>query len=172
MLDDDETRDGFLALPIVDGATLTYEKFLREFALPKQPCIIRNLGADWAARRWSPEYFLAHKGVNMEHEVTMADGPYGRSKEVETSVEAALRLIARRASDEEVNTPVYLSAWDYVRGGSHALMDDFKVPAIFDRAPPWLASHAVMGNAAVDMRWLYGDAVLEPWTPSHSSGAV
>lgn len=150
--DVDSKTTTFLPLPVVDGAKLTYERFLREFALPKQPCIITNLGRDWAARHWSPEYFLAHTGVNLEHEVSMGDGPYGKAREVETTVGDALRCVTASIDDGK---PTYLSAWDYVRGGSTALADDFAVPDLFDRAPPWLSSHPVMGNATVDMRWLY-----------------
>ena len=162
-------RDGtaatpdFLPLPVVDGATLTYERFLREFALPKQPCVITNIGATWAARDWSVDYFLAHESVDKEHEVSMADGAYGTSEEVDVTVGEALRMVVQRADQAAAadgnggSAPAYayLSAWNYVRGGSAALQEDFEVPSIFERAPKWARSHAVLGNSAVDMRWLY-----------------
>jgi len=141
---------GFLPLPVVDGATLTYERFLREYALPRQPCLITNLGPSWRAREWSAEYLLAHEGVDQTHRVHMADGPPQEAKERRTTVGKALEAV-RRAGGR----PVYLSAWDYVRGNSGALQADFDVPRYFERAPAWLRENVVLGNAATDMKWLY-----------------
>ena len=86
---------GFLPLPVVDGATLTYERFLREYALPRQPCLITNLGPSWRAREWSAEYLLAHEGVDQTHRVHMADGPPQEAKERQRCIRAtASRLLA------------------------------------------------------------------------------
>lgn len=130
---------GFLPLPVVDGATLTYERFLREYALPRQPCLITNLGPSWRAREWSAEYLLAHEGVDQTHRVHMADGPPQEAKERQHCIRAtASRLLAAEPSLLCVSRrttvgkaleavrraggrPVYLSAWDYVRGNSGAL---------------------------------------------------
>jgi hypothetical protein len=147
--------NGFLPLPVVDGETLTYERFLRDFALPRQPCIIRNIGSSWAANRWSVEYMLSHAGVDTEHKVYMAVGFPEAAGEKKTTVGQALNTIARTATDVGDGTPFYLSAWDYVRGNSGALEADFEVPRYFARAPAWLHSNVVLGNAATDMKWLY-----------------
>ena len=130
---------GFLPLPVVDGATLTYERFLREYALPRQPCLITNLGPSWRAREWNAEYLLAHEGVDQTHRVHMADGPPQEAKERQHCIRAtASRLLAAEPSLLCVSRrttvgkaleavrraggrPVYLSAWDYVRGNSGAL---------------------------------------------------
>ena len=154
----------FLPLPVVDGNTLTYERFLREFALPRKPCIIRNVGRTWAARKWTVDYMLEHEGVDKEHKVYMADGPPESARESKRTVGNALRLVAKTATDVDWNPALapggeerscYLSAWDYVRGNSGALQDDFEVPRFFARAPEWLASNVVLGNAQTDMKWLY-----------------
>lgn len=149
---------GYLPLPIVDGATLTYARFLREYALPRQPCIITNIGRDWpAAKKWtSVRYFEDHDGVDLEHEVQMAKGRPESAEEVSTTVGRALSTVRRTAKDVDWDgTPFYLSAWDYVRGNSGALQKDFTVPRFFERAPAWLANHVVLGNASTDMKWLY-----------------
>lgn len=143
----------FLPLPTIDAATLTYERFLREFALPKQPCLITNVGTSWAARDWSIEYFLSHEGVDLEHEVSIADGGYAGSREVDTTAGEALRLVLQRANEAAAaasaaekggscSQPAYLSAWNYVRGGSAALQNDFVVPSLFERAPSWVRCHS------------------------------
>lgn len=143
--------EGFLPLPVVDGATLSYVQFLRDFALPQQPCIITNIGTDWpAASKWSIGYILEHAGVDKDYSVQLAIGLPNACREVETTVGSALESVT--SSD---GAPVYLSAWDYVRGNSGSLQDDFTVPRFFERAPAWLANHVVLGNAATDMKWLY-----------------
>jgi hypothetical protein len=147
---------GFLPIPVVDGGTLTYERFLREFALPRQPCIIRNLGRKWRASKWCPTYLLSHAGVDTEHKVYAADGFPEEARERKTTVGKALRNIDQRTMDTDCDgSPYYLSAWDYVRGNSGALQEDFEVPRFFERAPAWLTSNVVLGNAATDMKWLY-----------------
>lgn len=152
--------DGFLPLPVVDGATLTYERFLREFALPRQPCIITNIGSEWTARQWCVKYLLSHEGVDTDYKVRMAVGSPQSAREQKTTVGAALKAVGQTA-DADGNPvpgeahPFYLSAWDYVRGNSSALQEEFDVPRFFERAPSWLSSHVVLGNAATDMKWLY-----------------
>ena len=48
------------------------------------------------------------------------------------SVGAALSQMSARQLDAPADTaPLYLSAWDYVRGGSGALQRDFAVPTFF-----------------------------------------
>lgn len=148
------TPDGFLPIPVIDGETLTYERFLREFALPRQPCIITNIGRKWRANAWNVDYMLAHHGVDKDHKVYMADGPPQTSKEKKTTVGKALQAV-RKAGAESSDHPFYLSAWDYVRGNSGALQEDFEVPRFFERAPAWLRSNVVLGNAQTDMKWLY-----------------
>ena len=56
------TATEFLPLPVVDGKTLQYEDFLKTYALPRQPCLITNLGENWPAlAKWtSAMYFLDH----------------------------------------------------------------------------------------------------------------
>ena len=149
--------EAFLPLPVVDASTLTYERFLREFALPKQPCLLTNVGSSWAAKAWDVNYLLAHDLVDESHKVHVAHGRPGGAREVATSVGKALRGVAAvaAAADADVSAPCYLSAWDYVRGNSGALQEDFTVPRFFERAPAWLSSHVVLGNAATDMKWLY-----------------
>ena len=107
-------QTGFLPLPVVDGATLTYERFLLDYALPRQPCIIRNVGSDWpAASKWQTlGYFLDHPGVDLDFEVEAAEGRPSSSREVETTVGEALRRI-ERTSVEPASVPFYLSAWPY-----------------------------------------------------------
>jgi hypothetical protein len=152
---------GFLSLPVVDGETLTYERFLREFALPRQPCIIRNLGSQWGANRWNATYFMQHEGVDKDYRVYMAAGPPETAREKKTTVGQALTTIERTSHDAERSVPneaacpFYLSAWDYVRGNSTALQNDFSVPRFFERAPTWLSSNVVLGNAHTDMKWIY-----------------
>ena len=121
---------GYLPLPVVDGATLTYARFIRDFALPRQPCIITNIGSDWPAlSKWSIDYMLAHDGVDKGHKVQMAIGPPESAAEHKRSVGKALKAVARSPADVDRNptieesTPFYLSAWDYVRGNSGALQD-------------------------------------------------
>ena len=48
-----------------------YLSFLRDYALPRVPCIIEGVGEDWpASSKWcSLDYFLSHAGVNLEQEV-------------------------------------------------------------------------------------------------------
>ena len=138
---------------------LSYERFLREYALPRQPVIIEGVGADWAAASaWHDlQYFLDHEGVDREHEVTVHEGGPG-SEECETTVGDALRRLHEREAaggHATASLPLYLSAWDYVRGGSSALQADFAVPALFDRSPRWLAEHVLFGCASLDMKWLY-----------------
>ena len=139
-----------LPLPREHVSRLTYERFLREYALPRLPCIIEGVGSDWRALdRWrSPDYFLEHEGVDLEHVCSVSVG----GKEREMTVGDALRSMHERA---DADAPTYLSGWDYVRGGSRALADDFEVPGLFERTPAWLARHAIFGNADADMRWLY-----------------
>lgn len=162
----------FLPLPRVDASTLTYKQFLTDFALPQQPCILTNIGGTWAARTWTVDYMLAHDGVDESHKVHMARGLPGDARELRTTVGKALRKVASvAAADGEIGSrgddddgaeeedgppkPCYLSAWDYVRGNSCALQEDFEVPRFFERAPAWLRAHVVLGNAATDMKWLY-----------------
>lgn len=152
--------DGFLPLPRIDARYLTYSRFLREFALPRQPCILTDVGGTWAAKEnWSVEYLLAHGGIDESHKVHMAVGRANHAKEVATTVGKALRTVQATAiSDANGNDdepPSYLSAWDYVRGKSACLQEDFSVPRFFERAPRWLSSNVVLGNAATDMKWLY-----------------
>ena len=46
------------------------------------------------------------------------------------------------------------------------LRRDFSVPPLFDRSPRWLAENAVLGCAAVDMKWLYlGQVCSRPLLP-------
>ena len=141
----------FQPLPRVDGSTLTYETFLRDFALPRQPCIITNLGSEWEARRWCVDHFLGHDGVDLNHKVYAAEGLPKLAKEIKTTVGKALKKVAAA----EASHPYYLSAWNYLRGGSSGLAREFEVPRIFERAPSWLSNHVVLGNAATDMKWLY-----------------
>ena len=145
----------YLPLPRVDASDLSYERFLREFALPRQPFILTGVGEDWPARSlWrSLEYFLSHGEVDAEHEVTVGVGDGER----DMSVGAALSKMSARQQQpaDESSAPLYLSAWDYLRGGSGALQRDFSVPTFFERSPDWLASHVVLGNAKMDLRWLY-----------------
>lgn len=151
-------RDGFRELPRVPAASLTYARFLREFALPRQPFILTGVGEGWPANAWTPERLLAHPGVELAQPVTATvSGLAADGVERETTVGEALReLQARRAGGARPGGGAYyLSAWNYVRGGSGALQADFTVPPCFDRAPRWLAEHAVLGSAAQDMRWLY-----------------
>ena len=154
-----------LELPREDISGLSYERFLREYALPRQPVIIEGVGADWpAASAWCDlGYFLGHSGVDLEHEVTVSEGGAG-AEELECTVGEALRKLQQREESSgggggggggSGQAPLYLSAWEYVRGGSEALQADFSVPPLFDRSPSWLAQNAVLGNAAVDMKWLY-----------------
>ena len=147
-------------LPEIDLAKehLSYERFLREFALPKQPCIIRNMGCDWSARSWSPEYFLNHPGVDLQQEASLTIGSYSSpdQRELETTVGEALRNVIKRRDEGQTDAPpVYLAAWNYVRANSAELQADFDPPTIFNRAPKWLTSHPVFGNSEVDLRWLY-----------------
>ena len=152
-----------LELPREDISGLSYERFLREYALPRQPVIIEGVGADWpAASAWCDlGYFLGHSGVDLEHEVTVSEGGAG-AEELECTVGEALRKLQQREESSgggggggSGQAPLYFSAWEYVRGGSEALQADFSVPPLFDRSPSWLAQNAVLGNAAVDMKWLY-----------------
>ena len=161
---DSPVPDGFLPLPRVAAAELTYERFLTDFALPRKPFILEGVGAEWpAATRWAggPDaamsYLLAHEGVNLAHAVTATVRGLagGSGVEDETTVGGALTKLRSRQPSQQPQDRYYLSAWDYVRGGSEALQRDFDVPAHFDRAPRWLAEHAVLGCAATDMRWLY-----------------
>lgn len=146
------TATEFLPLPVVDGRTLQYEDFLKRYALPRQPCLITNLGENWPAlAKWtSAMYFLDHQGVNKDWEVSCSAGPAGAEAEVETTVGEALRTIGANPSE-----PFYLNAWAYVRGGSEGLAEDFSVPKFFERAPDFLSSNVVLGNSSIDMRWLY-----------------
>ena len=160
-----------LELPREHISGLSYERFLREYALPRQPVIIEGVGADWpAASAWCDlGYFLGHSGVDLEHEVTVNEGGAG-AEELECSVGEALRKLQQQEESSgggggsggggSHQPPLYLSAWEYVRGGSEALQADFSVPPLFDRSPTWLAENAVLGNAAVDMKWLYLGQVL------------
>ena len=151
-------------LPREHISRLSYERFLREYALPRQPVIIEGVGAEWpAASAWCDlSYFLSHAGVDLEHEVAVHEGGAG-ADELECSVGEALRRLQQReesrggagGSGGGNEPPLYLSAWEYVRGGSEALQADFDVPPLFDRSPSWLAESAVLGSAAVDMKWLY-----------------
>ena len=162
-----------LELPREDISGLSYERFLREYALPRQPVIIEGVGADWpAASAWCDlGYFLGHSGVDLEHEVTVSEGGAG-AEELECTVGEALRKLQQREESSggggggSGQAPLYLSAWEYVRGGSEALQADFSVPPLFDRSPSWLAQNAVLGNAAVDMKWLYlGQVCSRPLLP-------
>lgn len=135
-----------LALPREHISQLTYERFLREYALPRVPCVIEGVGADWPALGlWRRDYFLEHEGVDLDHTCSVSVG----EEEREMTVGDALR------SMNGAGPPVYLSGWDYVRGNSRALAADFDVPGLFERTPSWLARHAIFGNAEHDMRWLY-----------------
>jgi len=141
-------------------ALLTFERYLREFALPGQPFIMTDVGADWQAACWSLEYFLNHPRLAGDQECTVTVGALAGDAtappERETTVAAALEeLRARQQHDRAGGNAMYLAAWDYVRGGSGALERDVTVPSIFDRSPVWLAQHPVLGNAATDMKWLY-----------------
>ena len=64
----------FQPLPRVDGSTLTYETFLRDFALPRQPCIITNLGGDWEAGGGRVTIFSARRWSDLNHKVYAAEG--------------------------------------------------------------------------------------------------
>ena len=149
-----------LPLPRVKASELTYLTFLREFALPGKPFILEGVGDDWPARaRWAdPSYFLEHAGVDLERECTISVGAFGGGAlaEEETTVGDALRrLVARRADTTSDGAPVYLNAWPYVRGGSGALQADFEVPSVFARSAAWAEESPVLGNAAVDLKWVY-----------------
>lgn len=148
----------FLPLPVVDGEKLTYERFLKEFALPRVPCLIKNVGLDWkAAKVWSLDYFQKHPDISQSFEVECAEGPVSDQREVTTTVGEALSRIAATGRGDK---PFYLNAFPYVRASSSGaetstLQEDFVVPKYFERAPHWLNTHPVMGNAATDMKWLY-----------------
>jgi len=158
------SAEPFLELPRVHIDELTYKRFLSDFALPRVPFILVGVGGDWpAAKRWHAlDYFLNHPGVALDYPVTVS---VGEDDEHETTVGEALRMlrdrVAEAAAAPEVpiggraDAAVYINAWDFVRGSSSALQEDFSVPSHFDRAPKWLAEHVVFGNAAVDLRWLY-----------------
>ena len=151
-------------LPRVSASDLTYERFLLDFALPRVPFILEGVGSDWAASRlWhSLDHFLSHPdgAVDLTHECTITEGD-ADAAERECTVGEALRLMkARQDAPAETSAahstkPIYLGAWDYVRGGSAALQSDFVVPRYFERAPEWLSGHPLFGSAAIDMRWLY-----------------
>lgn len=150
----------YLPLPRVDGTTLTYARFLRDYALPKQPCIITGVGSGWTANEWTLDYLLAHEGVNLDQKVEVASGEVSSARNLRTTVGKALAKLAKLQSRDrkgkwDGRNPLYMSAWNYVRGGSHALQRDFEVPRFFERAPARLARSVVLGNAAVDMKWLY-----------------
>ncbi|EOD29303.1 hypothetical protein EMIHUDRAFT_203917 [Emiliania huxleyi CCMP1516] len=173
---------GFLPLPVVDGATLTYERFLREYALPRQPCLITNLGPSWRAREWNAEYLLAHEGVDQTHRVHMADGPPQEAKERQRCIRAtASRLLAAEPSLLCVSRrttvgkaleavrraggrPVYLSAWDYVRENS-ALQADFDVPRYFERTAGSGSETHVDTN--LTSAWLWVAAGEKEWVCAH-----
>ena len=146
-----------LPLPREHISRLTYERFLRMYALPRVPCVIEGVGADWPALGlWRRDYFLEHEGVDLDHACSVSVG----EEEREMTVGDALR------SMNGAGPPVYLSGWDYVRGNSRALAADFDVPGLFERTPTWLARHAIFGNAEHDMRWLYiGEACTG--SPTH-----
>lgn len=120
-------------LPRVSASDLTYERFLRDFALPRVPFILEGVGSDWAASRlWhSLDYFLSHPdgAVDLTHECTITEGD-ADAAERECTVGEALRLMkARQDAPAETSAahstkPIYLGAWDYVRGGSAALQSD------------------------------------------------
>lgn len=159
------SAEHLLELPRVRMDELSYSRFLLEYALPRVPCIIEGVGVHWpAADRWgSLDYFLRHAGVELGYPCTISVGDVD---EHETTVSEALVMLRDRV-EQAASTPaepdpaggsgqrVYINAWDFARGGSEALQQDFVVPPHFDRAPAWLAEHAVFGNAAVDLRWLY-----------------
>jgi hypothetical protein len=87
-----------VAIPRVDGSTLSFSTFYRKFALPGLPVILTGLGTDWAARtkwstlqvrlsaflnlsvvlpslalRWSEQGLLA-RGVDVEEEIQIQVG--------------------------------------------------------------------------------------------------
>ena len=59
-------------LPRVRAGDLSYERFLREFALPKQPFILEGASEGWlAATRWvSLEHFQDPSRVNQKQRVS------------------------------------------------------------------------------------------------------
>lgn len=172
------------ALPRVHIQELSYERFLREFALPKQPFILEGASAGWkAASRWADLSYLAER-VNPKQKVsyTTCSARYKPEQEKETHLsarEALKRLRPPAVADladlvyqdleglepePEPELPVrYIKTWDYVRGGAAKLQEDIVVPSIFDRSPDALSQQAVLGNSATDMKWLY---IGEPGTGS------
>jgi len=151
-----------MELPRVDASELSYKQFLLEFALPGQPCIMYNCRMKSpAANAWDPQALLLRKDVDLSHEVSLTVGSLAGDAaappERQSTVGESLQLLADRLASPTQRTgpPVYLAAWDYVRGGSQALKEDFTVPTFFERSPAWLANHVVLGNAATDMQWLY-----------------
>jgi hypothetical protein len=173
-------------LPRVHVKDLPYERFLREFALPRQPFILEGASTGWAAAAcWrDPLYFLQDGRANPNHKVsfTTSKAPFKPDEErvKRLSVAAALRRLRvpppaeinekeqqqqqqqqQQQHGEEESTevpppsPRYIKTWDYVRGGSGALQQDFEVPMLFDRAPARLSAEPVLGCSATDMKWLY-----------------
>lgn len=173
-------------LPRVHIQELSYERFIREFALPKQPFILEGASAGWQATRcWGDLSYLAER-VNPKQKVsyTTCHARYQPHWEKEAKIsarEALKRLrpppvpdLADRIFQDlegmepepEPELPVrYIKTWDYVRGGAAKLEEEITVPSIFDRSPKFLSHQPVLGNSATDMKWLY---IGEPGTGSET----
>lgn len=58
----------------------------------------------------------------------------------------ALELLLERETREGLEDAMYIKTWDYVRGGSGVLQNDFLVPEYFDRSSSilcvWSNGHA------------------------------
>ena len=179
------TRLEWAPLPRVHVSELSYERFLREFALPKRPCILVGASEGWAAsERWGDlAYFRQADKVNQAQKVSLTTlkDPFHPEIEREKTVKLSTALdqlasaaAASAAPEPEpestvagqgtsavssastgANTLRYIKTWDYVRGGSGSLQEDFSVPSLFDRSPTTLSEQAVLGNSKTDMKWLY-----------------
>ena len=160
-------------LPRVHVDDLPYERFLREFALPKQPFILEGASVGWAAaHRWPDLSYLAER-VDPKQKVsyTTCKAPYEPEQEEEKRIavgEALKRLrppplldlaglvfqdLEGPEPEPEPELPVrYIKTWDYVRGGGAKLQEDFTVPSIFDRSAEAISKQVVLGHSETDMK--------------------
>jgi histone arginine demethylase JMJD6 len=173
-------------LPRVHVDDLSYERFLREFALPKQPFILEGASAAWpATQRWQDLSYIAER-ANPAQKVSYTTCKARWEPEQEKEKRVAIREALKRLrpppppdlsdlvfadleneplpAEPEPDLPVrYIKTWDYVRGGTTELQEDFTVPSVFDRSADAISKQVVLGHSETDMKWLY---IGEPGTGS------
>lgn len=151
-----DTSLKWLPIDRVRAEDLTYERFLREYALPGKPFIVSGAGDSWRAMHtWSLAYFASEEaGLDQQQLVPTFRGLGELSSRKVRPLGEVLADMQQRQQQGPQDAPIYIRDWEYT--AVQSLVDDLGVPHWFDRAPAAL-HNSTFGTEGPPhkWRWLY-----------------